>query len=261
MLEAQGHEVAIFNGDLYGSEPRCGESTLTNQGKPDGEHRAYERLRAVLRQVRPEAVGITGMTAEFPSVSVAAQIVRAEDASVPVVVGGVHPTLVPEEVLEYKCFDYVVFGEGEEPAAALFAMLASGGNPETVAGIAYWRAGAVTRTAKRPLIEDLDGLPLPPHRGLIDRDFHIPADLGGGHHQPRLSLPLPVLCQQEALDEAGADPFRFPGSGRNSRPLPGGGAAFPLPRRYFHHQDRPGHGLLRRDEKFFRRSLELRYQG
>jgi radical SAM superfamily enzyme YgiQ (UPF0313 family) len=110
VLKAQGHEVAIFNGDLYGSKPRCGESTLTNQGTPDGEHRAYERLRAVLRQVRPEAVGITCMTAEFPSACEAAHIVRQEDAAVPIVVGGVHPTLVPEEVLEYECFDYVAIG-------------------------------------------------------------------------------------------------------------------------------------------------------
>jgi radical SAM superfamily enzyme YgiQ (UPF0313 family) len=180
VLEDRGHEVALFNGDLYGSGPRYGESTLIGrQGTPEGEHPAYQRLREVLRQIRPEAVGITCMTAEFPSVCVAAQIVRAEDASVPVVVGGVHPTLVPEEVLEYKCFDYVAIGEGEETAAALFALLASGGNPETVAGIAYRRAGAVTCTAKRPLIEDLDALPLPSYRGLIDRDSHIPADLGG----------------------------------------------------------------------------------
>ncbi len=180
VLESQGHEVALFNGDLYGNGPRYRESTLIGrQGTPDEEHPAYQRLRAVLRRIRPEAVGITSMTAEFPSACVVAQIVRVEDASVPVVVGGVHPTLVPEEVLEYKCFDYVAIGEGEETAAALFALLASGGNPETVAGIAYRRASAVTCTAKRPLIEDLDALPLPSYRGLIDRDSHIPADLGG----------------------------------------------------------------------------------
>jgi radical SAM superfamily enzyme YgiQ (UPF0313 family) len=101
VLEGQGHEIAIFNGDLYSSGRRYGESTLIgSQDVPDGKHPAYQRLRAVLRQMRPDAVGITSMTAEFPSVCKVALIVRQEFAGIPIVVGGVHPTLVPEEVLE-----------------------------------------------------------------------------------------------------------------------------------------------------------------
>jgi anaerobic magnesium-protoporphyrin IX monomethyl ester cyclase len=95
------------------------------------------------------------------------------------VIGGVHPTLVPEEVLEHECFDYAVIGEGEATAAALFQVLASGTNPATVAGIAYRERGLIRRTEPRPLIANLDALPLPSYRGLIDRKAHIPADLGG----------------------------------------------------------------------------------
>jgi len=180
VLEVRDHEVSIFNGDLYVSGERRRESTLTgNAVGPAVEHPAYQRLREVLRETRPEAVGITSMTAEFPSACVAAGIVREEDAAVPIVVGGVHPTLVPEEVLSQRCFDYAVIGEGEETATALFNVLASGGNPESVTGIAYLCKEAVVHNAKRPLIQDLDALPLPSYRGLIDRQAHIPAELGG----------------------------------------------------------------------------------
>lgn len=133
----------------------------------------------VLRQICPEAVGITSMTAEFPSVCTVARIVREEHDAVPIVIGGVHPTLVPEEVIAHDQFDYIVIGEGEETAAELFDVLSTGGNPETVAGITYRHEGAVVRTDDRPLIENLDALPLPSYRGLIDRQDHIPAELGG----------------------------------------------------------------------------------
>lgn len=180
VLEAQGHEVALFNGDLYGGGPRSRESTLTSPAAPpDLEHPAYQRLRAVLQELRPEAVGITAMTAEFPSACAVGRLVRQEAAAATVIIGGVHPTLVPEEVLAYEWFDYAVIGEGEETAAALFQALASGSSPETVAGLAYRSRGAIRRTGPRPLIENLDVLPLPSYLGLLDRHAHIPADLGG----------------------------------------------------------------------------------
>ena len=180
VLEARGHEVHIFNGDLYTTQGCGGESTLS-QAIPSlqDEHPAYLRLRKVLRQMCPEAVGITSMTAEFPSACTVACIVREECSAVPVIIGGVHPTLIPGEVIANDLFDYVVIGEGEETAAALFDVLGSGGIPETVAGIGYRRAGVVVRTGERPLIENLDALPLPSYRGLIDRQDHITADLGG----------------------------------------------------------------------------------
>jgi len=180
VLEARGHEVHIFNGDLYTTQGCGGESTLSRtMPSLQDEHPAYLRLRKVLRQTRPEAVGITSMTAEYPSACTVARIVREECDEVPIVIGGVHPTLIPEEVIAHDLFDYVVIGEGEETATALFDVLGSGGNPGTVAGIGYRHAGSVVRTEERPLIENLDAIPLPSYRGLIDRLDHKTADLGG----------------------------------------------------------------------------------
>jgi radical SAM superfamily enzyme YgiQ (UPF0313 family) len=180
MLERRGHEVSLFNGDLYGNGVSSSESSHNqNSVSPLKEHPVYSRFRTVLRQACPDAVGITSMTAEFPSACAVARIVREERSGIPIIIGGVHPTLVPEEVIGHDLFDYVVIGEGEETAAALFNVLGSGGNPETVAGITYRHEGSAVRTYERPLIENLDSLPLPSYRGLIDRQAHIPADLGG----------------------------------------------------------------------------------
>jgi anaerobic magnesium-protoporphyrin IX monomethyl ester cyclase len=54
--------------------------------------------------------------------------------------------------------DFVVRGEGELTTPELMACLASGGDPSTVAGIAFVKDGAVHATAARPFVHDLDSL-------------------------------------------------------------------------------------------------------
>ncbi len=72
------------------------------------------------------------------------------------VAGGPHPSARPEEAL--GCFDYVVIGEGEETLPELIEAIRSGGDPETVRGIAYRREGTVRITPEREHV-DLDEYP------------------------------------------------------------------------------------------------------
>ena len=76
------------------------------------------------------------------------------------ILGGVHPTFMYEEILDSSAaVDYIVIGEGEVTLQHLLEVLEAGGNPETVAGIAFRRAGTVVRTGKRAFMETLDDLP------------------------------------------------------------------------------------------------------
>jgi B12-binding domain/radical SAM domain protein len=72
------------------------------------------------------------------------------------VAGGPHPSARPEETL--RSFDYVVIGEGEETLPELIEVIRSGGDPETVRGIAYSRDGIVRITPAREYV-DLDRYP------------------------------------------------------------------------------------------------------
>src|SRR3972149_2706993 len=49
---------------------------------------------------------------------------RVHDLGVPVVWGGVHATIMPEEVLKEKFVDFVIVNEGEETSQELAKMLA-----------------------------------------------------------------------------------------------------------------------------------------
>ena len=127
-----------------------------------------EILRAILERP-PLWVGVTCMTGgQISSGLQAAALVRQVAPAVPLVWGGVHPSILPEQVLAHELADVVVIGEGEQTAlelTAAFAEPASGAashlDPsrlQRVAGIAFSRDGAVVRTEPR-LHLDMQKLP------------------------------------------------------------------------------------------------------
>ncbi len=80
---------------------------------------------------------------------------------IPVIIGGAHPSFLPEEALEHA--DYVVRGEGDYSLPALIDYLTRG-KPDLseIKGISYKdKDGKVINNVPHPLIEDLDSLPVP----------------------------------------------------------------------------------------------------
>ena len=86
---------------------------------------------------------------------------RCRKKGIPVVMGGAHPSFLPEESMEHA--DYVVRGEGDETLPELIDYLKKGTPHITsIKGLSYRNNGnGVINNPPRPLIEDLDTLPLP----------------------------------------------------------------------------------------------------
>lgn len=185
VLENAGHDIRIWNGDLYGGDSKAGESVAGSfNWRSAGDlrnHPAYKNIIVQINEFKPDVVGITSMTADFFSACIIARIVHEQFPLIPVVLGGVHPTLVPTEVLQNPDVDYVVCGEGEQTFLELVTLLQNqgGGSLKNILGLAYKDAGRLVINAPRPLSQNLDAFPLPSFRGLIDRKAHIPASLGG----------------------------------------------------------------------------------
>ncbi len=116
---------------------------------------------AALARFGPAIVGFSASTATFKQALALANRLRRKHPHVQTVFGGVHPTLKPAEVATEPSVDYVVFGEGEETAAELFAALEKGQKPLEIKGVAFCDGGRVVVNAPRPFVEDLDSLPLP----------------------------------------------------------------------------------------------------
>jgi len=119
-----------------------------------------------------ELIGISLMSIFF---KYGIQITQAlkSTLNVPVLWGGIHPTVQPEECLEYA--DMVCVGEGEEALVELVTKMENGQNYYDVIGIWFKENGKIIKNAIRPLIQNLDTIPLP------DNDYENKYILSGGH--------------------------------------------------------------------------------
>jgi anaerobic magnesium-protoporphyrin IX monomethyl ester cyclase len=82
------------------------------------------------------------------------------------VAGGPHASDDPLDVLANDAFDAAAVGEGERTAVELVGRLLEGGSLDGIPGLAR-RSGAGMTLTPRPVIENLDAIPMPDHQ-LVD---------------------------------------------------------------------------------------------
>ncbi|MFC1804510.1 B12-binding domain-containing radical SAM protein [Candidatus Omnitrophota bacterium] len=131
------------------------------------------------RQVRassPDIVGITcSFTKRFANVIDVAAIVKQVNSKIKVIIGGSHPSAMPEDAVRQRDVDFVVIGEGEKSFLKLIDHLAAGkGRLEKIDGLAYKDNGGIRINEKREYIEDLDSIPFP-LREIFPMDTYIRA--------------------------------------------------------------------------------------
>lgn len=112
----------------------------------------YRRL-----DFKPDLVGISSISSTAPRAYALADFYRQQ--GIPVVLGGAHPSFLPEEGLEHA--DFVICGEGERALTALVQALNQGGNLAEIPNLCYREGGEVRRNPWGPFVEDLDRLPIP----------------------------------------------------------------------------------------------------
>jgi len=75
--------------------------------------RGWKDYAQLLKNQRPEFLGVTMNTCEFEFAIECCRRAKALDPGLRTVIGGIHPTMCPEKCLETKVVDFVIRGEGE----------------------------------------------------------------------------------------------------------------------------------------------------
>ncbi|MFC1848654.1 radical SAM protein [candidate division CSSED10-310 bacterium] len=139
------------------------KEALRNQG-----HNAWNELKAVLREFKPELIGITSLTVSVEAVCKITTLIKEWHKNVPVVWGGVHPTFETEACLKEPGVDFVIRGEGEISFRELCRQLTfSEPDFQAVPGLSLVVNQKVVHTKAPDLISNLDQF-FPPRR---DVDF------------------------------------------------------------------------------------------
>ncbi|MDP3012948.1 MAG: cobalamin-dependent protein, partial [Candidatus Subteraquimicrobiales bacterium] len=79
----------------------------------------------------------------------------------PIVWGGSHPSILPEQTLQHELVDIVAIGEGDESFPELVDALAKKQPLNSIKGIAFKDGNQIVKTERRPLIDVNKLLPVP----------------------------------------------------------------------------------------------------
>ncbi len=135
------------------------------------DSRAYKRpikeLKEMLSKEKPDLIGINiHCTSEIDDGVFVAGKIKTIDNRIPVVVGGSHPSALPEDTLNrYRDIDFVVFGEGENTLLELLEAIKNGSDLHNISGLAFREEGKIVKNKPREMIENIDLLPMPDFSG------------------------------------------------------------------------------------------------
>lgn len=133
-------------------------------------------VKKTMVEFQPDVVGISVHYAgRFKSAVLIANDLKADYPSVPIVIGGIHPTIFPKEILdEYKDFDFVLQGESEETMVQLVNALENINEiPDSIDGLAYRENGKVIVNSKRKFISKIDNIPFPDYDMINITDYYF----------------------------------------------------------------------------------------
>ncbi len=129
---------------------------------------------------KPICFGVTSMTGpQILHALAVCRLVKNRYPDLPIIWGGIHASLLPEQTLKNPYVDIVVVGEGEVTFMELVRALESGGDLCQVTGIAYSNSGQYHFTGPRPLV-DLNEQPSPAYH-LVDVNRYRERFLGVDH--------------------------------------------------------------------------------
>lgn len=122
-------------------------------------------------------VGISTMTGTQirNALNLAKRVRRLTDSKIPLVWGGCHPSVMPEQTLENEYVDIVVIGEGDKTFVELIKALDSKQSLNTIKGIMYKDGNKKVKTPDRPLLDIEKLLPVPWE--LVDVERYIHQDM------------------------------------------------------------------------------------
>lgn len=117
-----------------------------------------ELVMQVMDKLKPDLVTFSLTSFFVNEAKELTQLIKAK-YNVPVLWGGIHPSLNPDKCLKYA--DMVCIGEGEGPLPELAESIRKGENRTDIESIWFKKDGEIIKNGNRALVDDFDSLPAP----------------------------------------------------------------------------------------------------
>ncbi|MCX7177010.1 MAG: radical SAM protein [Proteobacteria bacterium] len=122
----------------------------------------FDDLAKLVSDFKPDLIGMSAAESVYERGSILTRFIKKLRPDLPVIAGGVFPTLAPEIAIQEASVDMICTGEGESALVEICELLAEGRSCRDVKGVWVKEGNKVIRNERR--IENLATLPLP--------DFH-----------------------------------------------------------------------------------------
>lgn len=138
-------------------------------------HQRWEdELARTLAAEKFRLLGISCMSVQYTGACRTAAFARQAAPGVPIVMGGAHPSITPEETLRHDFVDFVIRGEGEQPLLNLVETLEREGPLAAVGSLSFKTGGESVHNSPRTDFPEPDELPFPAYHLLpMDRYFQM----------------------------------------------------------------------------------------
>ena len=186
VAEQMGHEVSIYEVDAarkptsldFVGEYKRYDNYLRIVN--DRNHPIWQEIKEKIQEFHADLIGISSMTPKIASALVVADICKEVNPDCPVVFGGAHPTVSPEQTISYESIDFIVRGEGEKSFAELIKAIDEGENKKlrNIKGLSYKENGKIIHNPPREFIKDLDSIPFPARERLMNLENYTSEDMG-----------------------------------------------------------------------------------
>ncbi len=186
VLRDKGHKVLIYDADANVDKSyRMDYSDIESKyheylkGINNLSHTIWNELAEVLKDIKPDLVGINLFTTKVAAGFRSAQITKDVLHNVPVVIGGPHPSVKADEALRISHFvDYAIRGEGEISFSQLVDALENKKPYNNIKGLSFKQNGQVYHNPDVDFIDDLDQIPYPAKDLLINHNSYTSEDMG-----------------------------------------------------------------------------------
>lgn len=150
------HSVEILDCLIENPQPK----SLSNESCFVGL--SWTKIKERVKEIKPDIVGVScAYSSQYHNTVKFAELVKNCDKNIITVVGGAHPSALPEDTLNNSHIDFVVIGEGEDSFVKLVDTLKEGKDIKSIAGIGYKKSGKIVINKKMDYQKNIDKLPFP----------------------------------------------------------------------------------------------------
>lgn len=133
---------------------------------------SFDTIGQRAKAAQPFLVGISSLFTAYAAEAIhTAEVIKAHHPKCKIVVGGHHPTVLPEQVMASSAVDFVIRGEGEGSMPLLAGALCNGAGYAEIPGLVFRKSNGGLHASKAAIMDNLQNYPLPATE-LLNRRFY-----------------------------------------------------------------------------------------